>query len=83
MIAAGTVSAQVDVDKTCATCSRLKNDSLNLKVRKIRLNQVGYLPQDPNKAAFVADPPSRHSPWWMRDPASRVYLRPQGRRHAS
>lgn len=46
----------MEVDKTCASCSRLKNDSLNLKVRKIRLNQVGYLPLDPNKAAFVADP---------------------------
>lgn len=48
--------AQVDVDKTCATCSRRFNDSLNLKVRNIRLNQVGYLPLDPDKAAFVANP---------------------------
>ena len=52
----GPVSAQVDVDRTCAGCGRLKNDSLNLKIRKIRLNQVGYMPDDPNKAAFVADP---------------------------
>ncbi|HLP40219.1 MAG TPA: glycoside hydrolase family 9 protein, partial [Fibrobacteria bacterium] len=49
-------SAQVEVDRTCATCSRKKNDSLNLQIRKIRLNQVGYRPQDPHKAAFVADP---------------------------
>ncbi len=48
--------AQLAIDKTCAACSRLKNDSLNIRVRKIRLNQVGYLPQDGNKAAFVADP---------------------------
>ncbi len=48
--------AQVNVDKTCAACSRLKNDSLNIQVRKIRLNQVGYLPQDQNKAAFIANP---------------------------
>jgi hypothetical protein len=47
--------AQIDIDKTCAACSRLKNDSLNIQVRKIRLNQVGYLPQDENKAAFMAD----------------------------
>jgi hypothetical protein len=48
--------AQVDVDKTCATCSRRVNDSLNLKVRKVRLNQVGYLPQDTDKSAFIANP---------------------------
>lgn len=57
-LVAAPISAQVDVDRTCATCSRKKNDSLNLQVRKIRLNQVGYLPQDPNKAALVADPAS-------------------------
>ncbi len=50
------VFSQVAVDKTCATCSRRQSDSLNLQVRNIRLNQVGYLPQDPDKAAFVANP---------------------------
>lgn len=48
--------AQVDVDRTCATCSRRINDSLNIKVGNIRLNQVGYLPRDPDKSAFFADP---------------------------
>ncbi len=48
--------AQVAVDKTCATCSRRQSDSLNLQVRAIRLNQAGYLPQDPDKAAFFANP---------------------------
>lgn len=48
-----------DIDQTCASCSRRKNDSLNLQIRKIRLNQVGYLPQDPNKAAMIADPASQ------------------------
>lgn len=47
--------AQLPVDKTCATCDRQHLDSLNLKVRNIRVNQVGYLPQDPRKRAFVAN----------------------------
>ncbi len=59
LCSAVTLSAQVVVDKTCAACSRLKNDSLNLLVRNIRVNQVGYLPDDPNKAAFVANPSSQ------------------------
>ncbi len=51
-----TGNAQLAIDKTCAACSRLKNDSLNLKIRNIRVNQVGYLPGDPDKVAFVANP---------------------------
>src|SRR4051794_25237733 len=51
--------AQANIDRTCATCSRKKNDSLNLQVRAIRLNQVGYVPQDPDKAAIVADAASQ------------------------
>jgi len=49
------VQAQVDVDKTCATCGRRQLDSLNLSPRNIRVNQVGYLPQDQRKRAFVAN----------------------------
>ena len=48
-------NAQVVVDKTCATCGRQNLDSLNLKVRNIRVNQVGYLPDDGRKRAFVAN----------------------------
>lgn len=55
-LAADRAWAQTDVDRTCATCSRRQNDSLNLQIRAIRLNQTGYLPQDPDKAAMVADP---------------------------
>lgn len=49
------VRAQVVVDKTCATCGRRQLDSLNLHPRNIRVNQVGYLPQDDHKRAFVAN----------------------------
>jgi hypothetical protein len=53
---AAPILAQPAIDQTCASCSRRANDSLNLKVRNIRVNQAGYLPQDPDKAAFVANP---------------------------
>jgi len=49
------VSAQVVVDKTCASCGRRQLDSLNLHPRSIRVNQVGYLPGDDHKRAFVAN----------------------------
>ena len=58
LVAAGAALAQPDIDQTCATCSRRANDSLNLQVRNIRLNQAGYLPQDQNKSAMVANPGS-------------------------
>ncbi|MDB5106199.1 MAG: glycoside hydrolase family 9 [Fibrobacteres bacterium] len=56
LLFAAASTAQVAIDRTCATCSRRQSDSLNLLVRNIRLNQVGYRPADPNKTALIADP---------------------------
>jgi hypothetical protein len=45
------------IDNTCNTCSRRELDSLNVFHRRaIRINQVGYRPQDMRKIAFVANP---------------------------
>ena len=45
-----------DLDRTCKTCTRLHNDSVNVFNRRvIRLNQSGYKPEH-YKYAYVADP---------------------------
>ena len=49
-------AADYSIDNTCKGCSRRYNDSINVYGRRaIRVNQVGYRPQDP-KSAFVANP---------------------------
>lgn len=49
-------AADFSIDNTCKTCSRREMDSLNVFQRRpIRVNQVGFRPQDPKKA-LVADP---------------------------
>ncbi|MBD3240730.1 MAG: glycoside hydrolase, partial [Chitinivibrionales bacterium] len=49
--------AALPIDNTCTTCSRRLLDSLNVhQVRAVRVNQVGYRPQDSRKFAFVANP---------------------------
>ncbi len=48
--------AQLSIDNTCQTCTRPQNDSANLNIRKIRVNQSGYRPQDTNKKGVVANP---------------------------
>lgn len=49
-------AADYSIDNTCTSCSRRELDSLNVYDRRpIRLNQVGFRPQDPKKA-FVANP---------------------------
>jgi hypothetical protein len=49
-------SAEFSIDNTCQTCTRRYNDSINVNDRRaIRVNQVGFRPQDPKKA-FVANP---------------------------
>ncbi len=43
------------IDQTCIACSRRTNDSINVfHRRKIRVNQVGYLPEESKKFAMVA-----------------------------
>lgn len=51
---AGQAEAQTSIDNTCASCGRRQLDSLNFyDVNPIRVNQVGYRPQDIHKVAFV------------------------------
>jgi len=46
-----------EIDNTCMDCDRRYLDSLNVYNRRsIRVNQVGFRPQDLHKYAFVADP---------------------------
>jgi hypothetical protein len=48
-------SAEINIDHTCINCSRKVNDSINAFHRRpIRVNQVGYLPEEVKKIAFVA-----------------------------
>lgn len=50
------IAADFNIDNTCTTCPRRQLDSLNVNDRRpIRVNQVGFRPQDPKKA-FVANP---------------------------
>jgi hypothetical protein len=47
--------APISIDNTCATCSRRMNDSLNVHHRRaLRVNQVGFLPEQARKTAFAA-----------------------------
>jgi hypothetical protein len=51
------VYAALPIDFTCKTCPRRQLDSVNVyAIRPVRVNQVGYRPQDGRKFAFVADP---------------------------
>ncbi|HSQ42576.1 MAG TPA: glycoside hydrolase family 9 protein, partial [Fibrobacteraceae bacterium] len=51
-------SLDFSIDKTCKTCTRRYMDSINVYDRRpIRVNQVGFRPQD-TKKAFVSDPSS-------------------------
>ncbi|MFW6244855.1 MAG: glycoside hydrolase family 9 protein, partial [Fibrobacterota bacterium] len=45
-----------NIDRTCATCSRIALDSANLHINPVRVNQVGYRSVDPHKCAYVANP---------------------------
>lgn len=49
-------AADYSIDNTCQNCTRRQLDSINAYDRRpIRVNQVGFRPQDP-KHAFVANP---------------------------
>jgi len=49
-------AADFSLNNTCQNCTRRYNDSINVYARRaIRVNQVGFRPQDP-KDAFVSNP---------------------------
>lgn len=48
-------NSRINIENSCATCSRKENDSINVYHRRaIRINQAGYLPNERKKSAFVA-----------------------------
>lgn len=52
------VFAFPDIDRTCKDCDRRYLDSINVYARRpIRVNQVGFRPQDPHKYGLAADYP--------------------------
>lgn len=56
LILAAAQNSSIDLDNTCVTCSRRENDSINTHHRRaIRVNQVGFTPDQGRKTAFAAD----------------------------
>lgn len=48
-------NTDIDIDNSCSACSRRTNDSINVFHRRsIRVNQAGYLPDEPGKTAYSA-----------------------------
>jgi len=55
----GEAFALPSIDNTCKNCDRRYLDSLNVYNRRpIRINQVGFRPQDLHKYAYAADYPA-------------------------
>lgn len=54
-IAAAASAQEIRIDNTCGNCSRRMNDSINaLHRRAIRVDQAGYVPDQPRKIAYLA-----------------------------
>jgi hypothetical protein len=57
MLSGNLLAWEYSIDNTCNDCSRRHLDSLNAFHRNsVRVNQVGYRPQDSRKQAYVANP---------------------------